>query len=103
MTKATLGSIEITLSEDTIEMIALRVAEHLKPYLLGNVHSEDELLTVDEAAALLKRDKNTVYELVNNSKHGLSTFPYLKQGRRLRFSKRALFQWNTENGNCPKG
>lgn len=101
--KATLGSIEIVLSEEVIADIALRVAEHVKPLLGKNAINDDELLTIDEAAALLKRDRQTIYQLVNNTKHGLGSFPYLKQGRRLRFSKRALLQWSTENGNKKKG
>lgn len=101
--KATLGAMEVTLSEEAIQEIALRVAEHLKPLLANSAHGEDELLTIDEAAALLKRDKATIYQLVNNAKHGLGTFRYLKQGRRLRFSKCALLAWSTENGSQGKG
>jgi excisionase family DNA binding protein len=100
--KAT-GSIEVRLSDEVIEEIALRVAERLKPLLVNNGKDEDELLTVDEAAALLKRDRATIYQLVNNAKHGLGTFPYLKQGRRLRFSKHVLLTWTSENGSQGKG
>ena len=101
--KATLGPIEVTLSDEVIQAIALRVAEHLKPLLVDTGKGDDELLTVDQAAALLKRDKGTLYQLVNNAKHGLGTFPYLKQGRRLRFSKHALLAWTTENGGRGNG
>jgi len=95
--KATLGPIEIVLPEEIIDKIAQRVVECLKLYL-SSAPVEDSLLTVDQAAVLLQRSKGTIYELVNDSKHGLGTFPYLKQGRRLRFSRRALLSWGAENG-----
>jgi len=99
--ESTFGAIEVTFSDEVIEKIALKVAELLKPLLTAN--GEDELLTVDEAAALLKRDKATIYQLVNNAKHGLSTFRYLKQGRRLRFLRSDLLTWTTENGDPRTG
>ena len=101
--KSTIGSIEVSLSDEVIEDIALKIVGHLRPLLVNNVRGEDELLTVDEAAALLKRSKATVYELVNDAKHGLKNFPYVKQGRRLRFSKHALLTWNCENETGTKG
>ncbi len=104
MTGRSISTIEVTISDEVVERIALRVAELLKPMLgSSGCRHDDELLTVDQAATLLKRDKGTIYQLVNNAKHGLGTFPYLKQGRRLRFSKRALLVWTTENGNPEKG
>jgi len=95
--KATLLPVEVSLSEEDIQAIAQKVVDILKSLHDFNINGEDELLTIDEAAALLKRDKNTLYQMVNNSKYGLCKLPYLKQGRRLRFSKNALLKWSTEN------
>jgi excisionase family DNA binding protein len=82
-----------------IEVFAEKVVEHLKP-LLHNDSSqkpEDEILTIDEAAQLLKTNKAQIYQWVNNSRHGLGDFPYLKAGRLLRFSKKAILSWLEAN------
>ena len=88
--------IDISLSEEDIQAIARQVSDILKPLFDINKNIDDELLTTEEAATLLKRSKGTIYQLANNAKHGLSKFPYLKQGRRLRFSKNALLAWDTD-------
>lgn len=49
---------------------------------------DDEILTLKEAAQLLKLSKRTLYYLVENGK-----IPYLKAGRLLRFSRAALLAW----------
>ena len=86
------------LEAQDIESIANRVAELLKPMLSNNGRheGEDELMTIDETVIFLKlkeKGKGQIYQWVNNSKHGLGNFPYLKAGRRLRFSKKALLKW----------
>ena len=89
-----------------IEAIAEKLAEIVMPkieQLLARAldRGEDELLTVDEAAALLGRSKGQVYQWVHSATHGLSDFPFSKQGKQLRFSKRALMSW-TSTGNARK-
>ena len=87
---------KIEFDPQDIENIAQKVAECLKPLLSdyrGKSPPEDELLSVDEAAALLKTTKAQVYQWTNNAQHGLGDFPYLKAGRLLRFSKSALIEW----------
>ena len=81
-----------------IEAIAVRVAEILLPKIGGllDVSREpDELLTVDEAAELLRRSKKQLYQWVFNASHGSGNFPFQKQGKQLRFSKKALLGWRT--------
>jgi hypothetical protein len=85
------------LEPHDIEAIALQVREYLKPLLSCNQSVADELLTVDELAIFLKTSKNQIYQWTNQSQHGLSTFPYLKSGRLLRFSKSEIIQWLKNN------
>jgi excisionase family DNA binding protein len=47
-----------------------------------------DILDVDEAAALLKVSKKTIYTRVKND-----TIPYAKLGRKLLFSRTKLTQW----------
>jgi excisionase family DNA binding protein len=47
-----------------------------------------DILDVDEAAALLRVSKKTVYSRVK-----AGTFPYAKLGRKLLFSRAKLTQW----------
>jgi excisionase family DNA binding protein len=50
-------------------------------------------MTINEAAKFLKTSKGQIYQWVNNAQHGLNDFPFLKAGRLLRFSKKALLKW----------
>ena len=84
---------EINFSEKDLEAIAAKVAEHIKPLLKDKNKVEDTLLTVTEAASLLKTSKEQIYQWTNLSQHGLSDFPYLKAGRLLRFSRIELLGW----------
>jgi excisionase family DNA binding protein len=92
-----LGTMEMKLSEGSIEAIVKGLMEKLEP-VISKEKEKDELLTIEEAAVLIKRSKGTIYQFVNNAKHGLTKFPYQKQGRQLRFSKLALLKWNSDNG-----
>jgi excisionase family DNA binding protein len=71
----------------------------LKPFFAknGDQDQEDEILTIEQAAQFLKTTKAQVYQWVNNSRHGLGDFPYLKAGRLLRFSKKAIIRWLEAN------
>ena len=84
---------EITFSEKDLEVIAAKVAEHIKPLLKDKGKVEDTILTVDGAAELLKVSKFQIYAWVNKSQHGLFDFPYYKAGRLLRFSRNELLIW----------
>jgi predicted DNA-binding transcriptional regulator AlpA len=93
--------IEVELPDYVVQAIAEKVVELLKPYLLNNhVSGQDELLTAEQASKLLQRSKGQIYQWVSNTKHGLSNFPYHKQGKQLRFSKIALMNWNNGQKNC---
>ena len=84
---------EITFSEKDLEAIAARVAAHLLPLLKERRSEEDSILTVDGACQLLKISPQSLYQLVDKSRHGLGTFPFLKCGRLLRFSKNDILAW----------
>ena len=91
---------KVQFEPEDIEAIARGVAEHLKTLISGqgkNREPQDEVLTVEQAATLLKTSKAQIYQWVNNSQHGLGTFPYLKAGRLLRFSRREVLQWLRES------
>ncbi|MGH9885556.1 MAG: helix-turn-helix domain-containing protein [bacterium] len=49
---------------------------------------EPEVLTVEEAAKLLRVNRNTVYEAVARR-----ALPHRRLGRRIVFSKAALLEW----------
>jgi excisionase family DNA binding protein len=83
---------ELTFPLELVELIADRVIEKLKP-LLQPQQADDEILSLDDASKLMGNSKDQIYQWVNNSKHGLGTFPYMKAGRSLRFSKNAVLQW----------
>lgn len=56
---------------------------------LGAIQVEaDQILTIDEAALLVKLTVPTIYGLVHRS-----GIPYSKKGRRLYFSKQELIDW----------
>jgi excisionase family DNA binding protein len=56
-----------------------------------------DILDVDEAAALLKVSKKTVYNRVK-----ANTIPYAKLGRKLLFHRQSLVQWIAEGGDRAK-
>jgi excisionase family DNA binding protein len=88
--------LKTSLEPEDIKAIATAVTEILKPLLPGNNGKADEphnLMTVDEAAAFLKTSKEQIYQWVNNAQHELGDFPYLKAGKLLRFSKKAILKW----------
>ena len=72
--KTTVFSMEISLGEKDVEAIANKVAELIELKLFANTNIEDELLSVEEASVFLKRTRGTIYQLVNNSKHGFGNF-----------------------------
>ena len=87
------------LEPQDIEAIADKVIEKLRPLLLNNGKAEDVIMTIDETAGFLKTSKGQLYQRVNNAKHGLKPFPYLKSGKRLMFSKQCLIAWMNDNKN----
>ncbi|MDP2755633.1 MAG: helix-turn-helix domain-containing protein [Nitrospirota bacterium] len=54
-------------------------------------------MTIDETAKFLKTSKGQIYQWVNNSQHGLGTFPYQKAGKLLRFPKTEILKWMKSN------
>jgi len=82
-----------TLEPQDIDAIALRVVELLVPHLPPPQPTQDEFITVDEAAALLRTAPSRIYQKVSDARHGIGTFPFMKEGQRLLFSKSALLEW----------
>ena len=58
----------------------------------------DELLTLDEAATLLKVPKSWIYERTRKG-----AIPHLKLGKYLRFPRAALLQWVGAQGRSGSG
>jgi excisionase family DNA binding protein len=89
-----------TLEPEDIQAIAEKVVDMIRPMLSGYQEPrKDDLMTIDQVAQLLQKPKGTVYQWVDQSKHGLSDFPYRKVGQSLRFSRNNILEW-TEKGKC---
>jgi excisionase family DNA binding protein len=73
-------------------IIAAKVIEGIAP-LLTVPEKEDELMNTEEVAGMIGKSKGQIYQWVNNAQHGLGTFPYMKAGKSLRFSKNAVLEW----------
>ena len=84
-----------SLEQEDIQAIATAVMEMLKPMISGNGKREveDTIMTIEETAKLIKSSKGQIYQWVNNAQHGLGSFPFLKAGKLLRFSKTAIMEW----------
>ncbi|MDN3666910.1 helix-turn-helix domain-containing protein [Algibacter miyuki] len=77
------------LSEDEIENLVERISNNLKKnYESQNRIQQDELLSIDEAAKLIKLAKATLYGLVHKK-----AIPFSKKGKRLYFQKTELLDW----------
>jgi hypothetical protein len=90
------------IAPDVYEVITAMLFERLLPLLSSNGTSagDDTLMTVDETAKFLnlykkdgKVNREQIYQWVNNAQHGLGDFPYLKAGKLLRFSRKAILNW----------
>jgi predicted DNA-binding transcriptional regulator AlpA len=89
---------KLELEQQDIEAIAGKVAEQLLPLLQGQLRQEDDILDLDAVSLMLGKSKGQVYQWVSDSSHGLNDFPFMKAGRALRFSKKALVQWMSKAG-----
>jgi hypothetical protein len=99
----------LEFSPELIDLIADRVVEKMKPFM-QIPEQEDEILSIDGVVRLIwgnqadiEKKRGQVYQWVNNSKYGLDTFPYMKAGKSLRFSKNAVLQWMKNNGKPLEG
>lgn len=59
---------------------------------------EDRLLTPEELAKFLNIKKAQVYAWVNESKYIKDGIPFLKAGKFLRFSEKAVLKWMQKHG-----
>ena len=80
---------KIELETTDIELIVQGVSEQLSPLLRQNSKSSDnELMSVEEAAKYLKAKKTSIYDKVHTR-----TIPFLKYGNSLRFRKKHIDIW----------
>ncbi len=87
------------LEKDDIKAIVDEVLEGINRMLAENTgHIEDELLTPDEVATLLKVKKPQIYAWVNESKYTEEGIPFNKAGKFLRFSKKEVLEWTEKHG-----
>lgn len=52
------------------------------------MREEDDVLTVEEVAEILRLGRNAIYEAV-----GRAEIPHRRIGKRIRFSRRAIAAW----------
>lgn len=83
------------LSEEGIKVLAEQITKQIKSSLKNKFSSEeDEFLSIDEAAKLIKLTKPTVYGLVHQK-----NIPFHKKGKRLYFLKSEILDW-IKGGKC---
>ncbi|MDA8155218.1 MAG: helix-turn-helix domain-containing protein [Actinomycetota bacterium] len=86
------------IAPEAYQAIASAVLEMLKPMLARTGKPADDMIfDVQGLAEFLKTSKGQIYQWVNSSQHGLSTFPYYKAGKQLRFSKAEILAWMKSN------
>jgi excisionase family DNA binding protein len=92
---------ELTLPTELVDQIADKVIEKIKPIIAGNGNHgvEDQLLTPEELVKLIKVKKPQIYAWVNESKYTDDGIPFLKAGKFLRFSQKAVLKWMQKHKN----
>jgi hypothetical protein len=78
---------KIRAEPEELERIAQRVAEYSKPLVISAPRkgpAEDEFLSVEEEAILLKTKKARIHPWVNSAQHGLGDLPFQIAARQLR-------------------
>jgi excisionase family DNA binding protein len=76
------------LDSETINRLALELAEAIKPLLTGGVLSS--LMTIDELAKFLKVDKGWIYDRTRIKEDGI---PHVKVGKYVRFNLNEVLEW----------
>lgn len=83
------------LSEEGINVLAEQISERIKNSFKSKFsNDENEFLSIDETAKLIKLTKPTVYGLVNKK-----NIPFHKKGKRLYFLKSEILDW-IKGGKC---
>jgi excisionase family DNA binding protein len=87
--------VKTTLENEDIQAIADQIIEKLMPVLSknGKRELEDDILTPDEVASLLRVKKAQIYSWVAESKFTEDGMPYQKAGKFLRFSRNDVLKW----------
>jgi len=86
------------LESEDVQAIADKVVAMILPHMYQTQEQDKDILDVGEVAILLDKSKGQIYQWVSDATHGLNDFPFLKAGKSLRFSKKAIFQWMCKNG-----
>lgn len=77
------------LTEEGIKVLAERISENIKKAInQSESFIDNDIMTIDEAAKLIKLAKSSVYGLVHQKK-----IPFNKVGKKLYFSKAEILQW----------
>lgn len=86
------GSIDVLIRKivrEELESLQVKSTQQIKT---SNIEKGYEglphVITVDEAAEILKMSKSGIYELVHNP-----TFPAIREGRKIRIITARLFSW----------
>ena len=81
--------------EEMVEMIAQAVTRNILAEILPILQpaEADEIIGIEEAGRLLKTTKEQIYQWVHAARYGQGDFPFLKTGKRLKFSRKALLTW----------
>jgi len=84
-----LDFVKLVFSQKDLEATLLRALSKMN--LSNSLVEESEILTIQEAADLLKLAKQTLYQLCNKR-----AVPYYKKNKRLYFKRSELLDWIDE-------
>lgn len=87
-----------TFEQEDIQAIAEKVVSMLMPLLVKEQPEQNDIFNIDEASAMLGKSRGQIYQWVSDSSHGLNKFPFMKAGKSLRFSRKAILEWMQSNG-----
>ncbi|MCX7928991.1 MAG: helix-turn-helix domain-containing protein [Patescibacteria group bacterium] len=77
----------ILIAKNDFEQL-LKDVQEIKTMLYEKVTEQDEIMNVQEVAKLLNLNESAIYHKVCYKQ-----IPYMKQGKKLLFSKKELMEW----------
>lgn len=79
-----------------VDMVAAKLMEKLLP-LINHPEEEDIIMDIKDLSRMIGKSTSQIYQWVHLASHGLGTFPFMKAGKSLRFSKKAVLEWMKRN------